>query len=187
MVTLYSLIHSSKVICLCLFNIVLKDPYFILTSVMIYKFSVLSRRFSNFLIFTCIILMFFPLGLFAAGYYILGTLIFSLLLLTPITLDYTCESNFDKGVYIFRINYLLLSLTTETYNISNFNVYAYKKQSKSYRNNKGLFTTYYDTTLKVFDSKRKIRKTIAVGDESDVKKVINILKRKGYTWKKVIL
>ncbi len=169
------------------FNIVLKDPYFILTSVMIYKFSVLSRRFSNFLIFTCIILMFFPLGLFVTDHYILGVLILLLLLFTPITLDYTCESNFDKGVYIFRIKYLFLSLTTETYNMSSFDVYAYKKQSKSYRNNKGLFNTYYYTTLKVFDSKRKIRKTIAIGDESDVKKVINILKSKGYIWKKVIL
>jgi len=119
--------------------------------------------------------------------YIAGTLV-TIAIISPFTLSYTCESNFHEGIFVFRIKYLFLNLSTETLKITDFDVYAYKKHTASRQNYRGSVAyTHPNITLKVFNSKKKRSKTIAIGYEPDVKKVIEMLKSNGYTWKKIDL
>ncbi|MBO9700609.1 MAG: hypothetical protein J7604_10400 [Sporocytophaga sp.] len=153
---------------------------------MIYKFSILSTRLFTVLGITCGVLIFFTIGLFAMGSYIAGTLV-TIAIISPFTLSYTCESNFNEGIFIFRIKYLFLNVSTETLKISDFDVYAYKKHTTSRQNYRGSVAYIHpNITLKVFNSKKR-SKTIAIGYEPDVKKVIEMLKSNGYVWQKVIL
>lgn len=149
---------------------------------MTFKFNLLS---SNFFAVLGIIVGFstlIALLSFSPQHYIIDTLII-IATLSPITLNYSCETDFDREVFLFRIKYLFIPIFTETYKVSDFDIYSYKMYSIRSRNS-------YDhpsINLKVYNSRKRVIKTIAIGYEPDVKKVIEYLKNKGYGWKKVIL